>query len=661
MGKLGRIVGAAGATVGMLGAALGAGAVPATAAGRTAAESGGVSRLAGSEVAWTAHGHVLGRLNPSRSLTLRVWLRPDERAATAYAKAASTPGSSAYRHYLTPDQYTARFGPSRATVAATESWLRRSGFASVSADPQRAYVSAVGSAALAERVFRVQENVYRPSAAATAGRYTLYANDRAISLPSALAPDVVGVTGLDDAAPLSTMKGNVTKEGAAAAAASSAKPSCSKYYGQYRKLGLPPKYGKGNFPVVPCGYTAKQLRAAYGANATNNGRGVTIALIEIGLSTNMYRSLRMYAQREGMPYPSPSRYSELSLGRGSECGDPFFGEEQLDVEAAYDMAYKAKLLVVGGDGCVIVQEGLAALFAADEAVLDGNGHTPLAQVASNSWENPAGETQPGSDTAIEHAYLLRAAAEGVSELFSSADNPGVYTPADDPFATGVGGTSLGLGKHNNRLFETGWSTETYLLHRKHWAYGSIDGAAGGGISAEWAEPAYQRGVVPRSLATMPGNKGPSRVIPDISANADLFTAMTIGGPFGNRGQFALIPVGGTSEASPLVAGLIADADQGQAAPLGFLNPALYKLAGTDAIHDTLPMRLNTTRHAYRGVFCTGKALVCEGAPGGVLNTYDFQGGSRIQTLQATRKGYDDMSGIGTPNGQVFINALRAGR
>jgi len=77
----------------------------------------------------------------------------------------------------------------------------------------------------------------------------------------------------------------------------------------------------------------------------------------------------------------------------------------------------------------------------------------------------------------------------------------------------------------------------------------------------------------RSPASRPG---PVRSIPDISADADLFTGLAVGLlNFHKSGPptFTERPVGGTSLSSPLIAGMIADAQQGQRAPSGFTNPA----------------------------------------------------------------------------------------
>jgi len=86
------------------------------------------------------------------------------------------------------------------------------------------------------------------------------------------------------------------------------------------------------------------------------------------------------------------------------------------------------------------------------------------------------------------------------------------------------------------------------------------------------------------------------------------------------GRPGCVPDGGTSLAAPLVAGLVADARQGQAKPFGFINPVLNAIIGTfDEQSYAMPL--------YSG--------------------------------QVTQVGYDTMTGLGTPNGQKFITALRA--
>ena len=420
--------------------------------------------------------------------------------------------------------------------------------------------------------------------------------------------------------------------------------------------GLPEQFGVTSFPTFVCGYSAGQMRSAYGASWAATGKGQTIALVEEGLTRDMFLTLQDYAKANHMPAPSPERYAQLSLGKDT-CGDPFDLEEQLDVESSYDMAPGAHQLVVGGDSCDAKQGGNQAVYNADVAILDGASGHPLASVASNSWETGP-ESQPSSQTNLVHAYLVRAASEGVGMYFSAGDGSGVLEPSIDPDAIAVGGTTLGIGATGNRLFETGWSTGISQLKNNAWVFGNEDGASGGGPSVHWPQPAYQKGVVPKSLGT-------TRSAPDLAADADPFTGINVGllNFSGKQPAFFEESIGGTSESSPLVAGMVTAAQQGQPAALGFINPAIYRLNRTGAFFDTLPL----TSHSpalYRGVECDLLEFdnICLGPKTNripSLTTNDDQSPAmKGYTGQITLPGYDNMTGLGTPDGPNFITDLR---
>jgi subtilase family serine protease len=616
----------------------------------------GQTPLPGSAVPFTSHTAVTGYVPGGQRLTVQLWLKPDIAAAERYATAVATPGSALFHHYLSPAAYTARFGASRAAVSQVESWLRREGFTGIIADSGRAYARATAPVSVINAAFRIRLTLYQPSAAVNAGRYPLRANNRPVSLPAPVAARVLGVTGLDNASPVLPLIRERTGPAAAGAGRAGATPPCSHYYGQHTVSGLPRKYGATTFPTLGCGYTAGQLRAAYGASDAATGKGQTIALVVLGLTKDMFLTLADYAKANDMPAPSRTRYSELSLG-GHGCGDPFYVEEQIDVEASYDMAPGARQLVVGGDACDNGDLGNQGLLDADTAILDGAHGHPLATIVSNSW-NSGFEGQPPAMSSIENGYLVRAAAEGVGMYFSSGDSPGVQMPSSDPYATAVGGTTLGIGAAGQRLFETGWSNAVYTQTTHHtWRYRGGLAAAGGGPSLLWREPAYQKGVVPAALTKAPGTRGgaPARSVPDISADADAAGGGIAVGELtfpkgGGTPSYSESDTGGTSLAAPLVAGLVAAAQQGQAVPFGFLNPVLYRLYGTDAYHRTLPL----TSHSpalQRAVYCP--AAMCHA---NVLATFDYQNPS--YNLQVTLPGYDNMTGLGTPNGPAFIRYLR---
>ena len=612
--------------------------------------------LASSAAPFTRHVTPDGQVAARTRLSIQVWLQPRTEAASRFASAVAAPGSSLFHHYLRPSQYTSRFGPSRAGAARVESWLRAEGFTAVRAAAQRSYVRATAPASVIEQAFRVRLRLYPATARASAGPYRLRANDRPVTVPASLAGVVMGVTGLDNA----TAPGPRPAPGSRSV---SSRPSgmaqCSRYYGQHLARGLPPHFGRSSFPTPVCGYSAHQLRTAYGARSAVTGQGQTIAFVEPGLAPQMLRTLRLYAAREGLPAPSARNYSELRVVPGNTCPGYPTPEEQLDVEAAYDMAPGARELVVGANPCDIGDFGSQMFFDAETAILDGTGtgDRPLASVVSNSWEG-SDESGPDSDLRIEHAFLVRAAAEGVGMYFSSGDLSGVEAPSEDPFATAVGGVTLGLGPSGQRLFETGWSTGEYVIRGGKWVLLAMPAGAGGGPSTLWKQPSYQAGVVPAALATVPGDRsGPVRSVPDISADGDFLTGMAVGlltphkhGP----ATFGFRRIGGTSLAAPLVASMVVAAQQGQAAPFGFLNPVLYRMAGTGALRDVLPQD-SRTNPLYRGIFCPARECFQTS-----LNVADDENPRMLNYFgQVTRPGYDTMTGLGTPAGQRFITALRS--
>lgn len=601
----------------------------------------------------TSSATVTGNVPAAQQMTIQLWLQNNTPGETAFANAVSDPHNAKFHHYLSPNAYTAAFGPSTATANAVASWLRQQGFTNVTTGAQRDYVRASAPVSTVQNSLRVQMKTYTMAGSAK----PVTSNDRDVTLPAAIAGDVVGITGLNNLQPTTDRPPTPTPAQIAAEA-----DNCSAYYGQHTQSGLPALNGITSFPTHVCGYTGTQLRAAYGMDNASTGKGVTVAYIEDGTPYKMFQTLTTWAAANGLPAPRSSNYQELAIGSGDACGNPFDGEEQLDVEAGYAMSPDVHQLLVGGDSCDLAGGGVQALLDADLTVVDGTGGHPLASITSNSWGLTGGEeTLPSEYITIAHSIMLRAAAEGVGMYYSSGDNPGVSVPTSDPYALSVGGTSLAIDASNQREFETGWSNDVEQVNTATNGYQDLGiqrWAAGGGASLLWSQPAYQKGVVPASMSTpAAGNRsGPSRTVPDIAALADLTTGITQSdtepGQNGGPDVFSTFVDGGTSLASPLVAGMVADAEQGQPSSFGFINPVLYSLVGTSALHDLLPVTASTPAR-YHGVYCADQA--CIGVPSSV---WTFDGQSKDYTDQVTAPGYDTMTGVGSPNGQPFINALR---
>jgi subtilase family serine protease len=151
-------------------------------------------------------------------------------------------------------------------------------------------------------------------------------------------------------------------------------------------------------------------------------------------------------------------------------------------------------------------------------------------------------------------------------------------------------------------------------------------------------------VVPTSLATtLPTGATTTakmRVSPDVSMDADPYTGFLVGQtqtlPNGTTG-YGESAWGGTSLASPLFAGLQADAMQLQGyRPIGFANPAIYARYGSPVYYDVTAQSPGTK--AYNDV-------PVKSGTGATSYSVDF---GDTQILAATR-GYDDVTGVGTPN------------
>jgi subtilase family serine protease len=600
----------------------------------------------------------------SEELTVQLWLKPDLAGATAFADAVATPGSADFHHYLSPGAYTAAYGPSAAHATALAAWLRSRGLTGVRVGDGRDEVSATGPVSTVQSAFRVRINRYR-TRTADGGQTVIRSNDRAVSLPASLAPGVMAVTGLSDAPPAVPRAAVRPAPAAPAPRGRTATPAprggtvkapaCSRYWAEHVQALHPAYQGlaKGSLPV--CGYSAAQIRAAYGATWTDTGKGQTVALTEDESPTAMFRTLTDFARSNHLPAPKPSQFREIRAGK--PCGTPAHraaraaavdDEAEMDSEAVYAMAPGADQVMVVGQGCDEDQ----ALLDAALAVLTGDGSHPSASIESNSWQIPLGDV-PESTV---HAIGLRAAAEGVGVYFASGDTPGLTATDADPYTVAVGGTSLGIGAGDHRVFETGWSDDYGSLDSGKWTDLGISGG-GGGTSAVYGQPAYQKGVVPASMSRVRVGKRvvAGRAVPDIAAVADPDTGMLTGytdtGSDGKPGPYRTTANAGTSLSCPLIAGLVADAQQGQKSAFGFINPLLYRLAGTRALNDILPVT-RATPQQDRDAYLPGSGS--SQSPG--VDVFDSQ--ERGGTEQATAKGYDTMTGLGTPHGAAFLAGLR---
>ncbi len=418
---------------------------------------------------------------------------------------------------------------------------------------------------------------------------------------------------------------------------------------RYESAAMPPDQGQCVIEfTAPC-YRPGQLQAAYNEQPLFDrgitGRGQTIVIVDPFGSPTIRQDLAAFDAAFGLPAPPALTIIQPA---GPVPGyDPtdandvnWAGETTLDVEWAHAMAPGASILLA--ETPVAESEGTAGfpeIVKAENYVIDHH----LGQVISQSF-SATEQTFPSAASiqSLRSAYL-NAQKNHVTVLASTGDtgatnhsdvagttlytHPVVAWPASDPLVTAVGGTQLALLADGSRTqADRVWNDSTnYALNNVFSGTpGPVASASGGGTSAVFARPAYQKQVA----SVTGGHRG----VPDISMSA------ACSGLVDTYQSFPGMPAGwyvtcGTSEASPLFAGIVALADQAAGHSLGLINPALY-------------------------------ALSAERAPGVVdvtagNNTVSFIQDNHLVTVPGyqAKAGYDLASGVGTVDAALFVPEL----
>ena len=630
----------------------------ATLNGTVAAAPSERATLAGSVPTWATASNFKAATNTSDNVGFRIYLGwADPAGAAALAAAVSNPASSSYGKYLTPAQFHQQFSPSQANVGAVTDWLRSQGFTVDYTPSNNLYVAAEGTVGRASAAFGVTFGNY-----AVKGM-TLRSPESAVSIPASIAGTVEAIAGLDESAAL--VQPAQVPTAPPPTAFVNATP-CSTYWNQLDTttptndgITLPDIYGKPT-PWTPCGYGPQQIRGAYGVPANLTGSGVTVAIVDAYASPTIVGDVNQWSANRGIAQLKPGQLSQV-VAPGTynrpenKKQDPqgWSGEQTLDIESVHGMAPDAKIVYVGAPN------NYQDLDAALNHVVDRH----LASIVTNSY-GFGGEALPVGFIKPFNDIFIQAAAEGIGVYFSSgdsADETGGITanaphatpdwPASSPWVTAVGGTSIGIDQNNNIALETGWETGTssYVASSNSWvpaAPGTFYYGSGGGTSRLFTQPSYQAGVVPASMSKVYGSTA-MRVVPDVSAIADPQTGLLIGQtqvfPDGTV-EYAEYRIGGTSLASPIFAGMMADLQQLKGSAIGFANPLFYGLPAN---------AFNDIQHVDKAGVVRANFNNSVDASAGYsyrFRSFDFTTGLTIHTVP----GYDNVTGIGTVNGVNFF-------
>jgi len=581
----------------------------------------------------------------------------DQAGAVATLQAISDPASARYGQWLSNADFDARYAPTSASVAAVQSWLRSEGFQVTTTLPSGMYVEASGSVSTVQSIFGTRLHNYSylgKEVRANATQLSLPANT-----PAAVTSVISGVVGIDQG---STLKHTADTEPGPPPGARYGVQPCSTYYAEKSATDQPPAYGKSQ-PYAPCGYVPQQLQSAYGESGLLrsgvNGGGITVAITDAYAAPTIAQDAQRYNQVHHQPIFFPGQFTQITPGpngfdQADLCGaQGWYGEETLDVEAVHAMAPGARIVYVGASDC------LSGLDDAWASTIDNH----VADVITNSWTDGTDDINllGTSYVAFYQQFSLEAALTGITVNFSSGDS-GDHTaggtdlaaktvefPADLPYVTGVGGSSVLVGSHGQWLGEYGWQNAYSTLTSGAWTPappGPYSSGGGGGTSRLFTQPFYQAGKVPADISQYYGST-PMRAVPDIAMDADPNTGFEVGETqvFPDGTYWDQYRIGGTSLSSPLLAGVVALADQLHHRPLGFINPFYYRLLGTSSLHDTVAPTspLAQVRTDYVNFLDNTQGKFFR------LQTIDVQS----STLHDT-PGYDDETGVGTPQGPAFF-------
>jgi subtilase family serine protease len=377
-------------------------------------------------------------------------------------------------------------------------------------------------------------------------------------------------------------------------------------------------------PPATC-YAPHLFRVAYGIQPLLDrgidGRGETVTVLAAPFAgqppdaTDVRQDLQAFDRMFRLP---AARIQIVTTLAGSASPWRATGGEVMDLEMVHTVAPAAALRVV-----LLPSNVLGSRAHATAGMIAGLrlavSRTDVASIGWGLGEHFFSHAQ----VAQMHSILRGAAAHHVTVVASTGDNGAfsapyggtpvkeVSLPASDPLVLAAGGTTLTANPLTGAYIgETAWNGES--------ASDQSGGASGGGFSHRYARPGYQDGV-PRI--------GAARGVPDVAGDADAQSGTPIVVAAGGKAR--VVSGFGPSASAPLWGGLMALAGQYAHHDLGFVNPAIYRIAGRPSY-----------RRAFHDITAGNNVTVGSGPAG-------YHAGP----------GWDPVTGWGSPDAQALIPAL----
>jgi subtilase family serine protease len=477
--------------------------------------------------------HCVGSLPPNCEVLITIFIPlKNENLVYYYACATSNPSSPLYHHFLTKKEVKKLFYPVK-EFNFTLSYLKDHGFRVIMCALDSVIV-AEGSAYQVEKYLGLNYSVFTNG---SVYYYTAYGKPK---LPFYIYSS--NFTAIFFSHPTFLLTQNLLKQMAQTS----------------RNLTEP---FVGYNPIV----MQRVYNMTWLYNKGYEGQNYTIGILDFCGDPNIVEQLQYFDKIHDLPNPNLTIIPIGPYNPNKGILNGWAYEISLDVEISHVMAPKANIILYIGNCSFDLPSIIAYIDQQDKVdVLSQSFGIPEYYILCNS------PTFLYNFIILGNLYYALGSAEGITFLAASGDGGGsgysfgplgnIPFPSDSPFVTAVGGTTTYVDFPNGS-YQTAWSSYGFIPGFTN------DGGSTGGVSAIMPKPWYQWCL--KNPPTFPNG----RMTPDIAANANIYPGIYIIGT-----SYCCLLIGGTSEASPLTAGLLVVEMQFVHHKIGLLNPLLYYVA-----------------------------------------------------------------------------------
>ena len=635
----------------------------------------------------------LGLENPNKVMNVTVSLNMRNQAQLqALTKQIQTKGSAQYHKFLTIAQFANQFAPTAAQSTAVKNFLTSQGLTITYVDKYNMVVRATGTVANIQKALNTQVGLFETNGQ----QYNQPLTTPTISGPVGnMVKTIGGLTTLTAHSgavrPMNLKTGkpmpgielkSKAKSNGLFYPSDCFEPSAPLYlYG----AGLEAIYSGNGWPSAACGYDPANFQHAYGfetlINSGYDGTGQTIVIVDAYGSNTLAQDVATFDSVYGLKplnlniiYNPAGGTPDCVVSNTNQCG--WETETTLDVEYAHAMAPGATIDLVVSPTEQFSDFANVDLWVAENIAPPSANH-------SYGFPEWLLYTYYGDTTDVDFQYFVNFIADqvfGVSNNYSTGDSGDDVTlgedlvadvsfPSGSPNVTAVGGTSLAIAANGSYKWENGWGNNITDLDFAPPDLFGFNGGAGGGTSLITSAPAWQTSFLGNAY----------RQQPDVAFDADPFTgAEIIITPDGVIGDPQYVQVwGGTSLACPLFTGVWSIATQIAGGNLGNAAPIVYWAAANvpGSITDVVPVSSGANAHGtvfYNGLpvsysqwdlaqpYQNSEYFWESIIPAGSLGT-----GSPDLTITFgtdsslfTAPGWDNVTGVGTPNGAGFVDLVK---